>query len=544
MLFLMTLLFIPASAFAAVADTAYKDDAYYIKTHYYELSNSLKDGILAAEKVLSASSFENSEAKKITDKAWDIRTKAWVSSGQIESNLRQTEESLNYKYYKNSYDKLLQIDKSAYSLKDGLYEINKEIKNAKDLEKKYQENNKSCILFWCFGENDTYSGVDSKIQDLESKLKKIESSLSTIKSIQKDTIEKIHKYEIADKNLEIKKLEKLRVQEQDKAKQERLRIEEQNRQELQKQQYEAQRQMQQQQDHAERQLQEQMESKERQRIMEEARTNPVIGGLIDGTLYFYIEPIPSSYYKVPGIHEGVDDIARSLEGNFYGIDVRRTYNENSADLIISWVKDFGSTKLGHAVFKTFVEVELGKNNCFGDWQPYNVSTVKKVMWHEIGHSLGYGHSNDPNNVMYYKTQSQFYKTVEHSFSLEGGQSRWFSFCDAGQVLFGAKSSKDTDGFNAFAIPADNPREFSRNGGSVYLATDGQNCGAKNVISLSKVCNVGSDAYLHFKNNELHTIYITFTMYDQNPGHWPEMTWDQNAFEYDPSYLYKVYNMFH
>jgi len=137
----------------------------------------------------------------------------------------------------------------------------------------------------------------------------------------------------------------------------------------------------------ERQLQDQIETKERQRIIEKARTNPVLQGIIDGTLDFYIEPIPA-YYKVPGIHGAVEDIASSLDRTFYGVDIRRTYSIGSADIVISWVKDFGSSKLGHATFKKFVEVELGSDKCWGAWQPYDTNTIKKVMWHEIGHSLG------------------------------------------------------------------------------------------------------------------------------------------------------------
>ena len=91
-----------------------------------------------------------------------------------------------------------------YSVKDDLYAIKKEVKDAQILEKQYQENNRSCFLFWCFDARDTYSGVNSKIQDLESNLKTIESKLSQIKSKQNTITEKIHKYEIDDKNLQIK----------------------------------------------------------------------------------------------------------------------------------------------------------------------------------------------------------------------------------------------------------------------------------------------------------------------------------------------------
>ena len=63
-------------------------------------------------------------------------------------------------------------------------------------------------------------------------------------------------------------------------------------------------------------------------------------------------------------------------------------------------------------------------------------------------------------------------------------------------------------------------------------------------SLSKTCNIGSGSYLHFYNYEPRTIYISFKMYDNNPHHWPDVTWDPEAFQYDATWLADVWSMFH
>jgi predicted Zn-dependent protease len=61
----------------------------------------------------------------------------------------------------------------------------------------------------------------------------------------------------------------------------------------------------------------------------------------------------------------------------------------------------GEGVLGHAhVGKGIVEVALGDYNCDGNFQLYNVESIKTIMTHELGHSIGLLHTTDKNNIMY------------------------------------------------------------------------------------------------------------------------------------------------
>ncbi|RUA30458.1 MAG: hypothetical protein DSY78_09210, partial [Chloroflexi bacterium] len=143
---------------------------------------------------------------------------------------------------------------------------------------------------------------------------------------------------------------------------------------------------------------------EKARIQELAVTNPMIQGIVAGELKFYFEPLP--IYAGIDVSSAVENISSSLlSWSPYGTTTRRVFNANDADLYISWVKDYGSHTIGQSIFKSHIKVGLGRENCRGDWQAFDASTVEKVLWHEIGHSMGYGHSSDPNNVMYWQVET-------------------------------------------------------------------------------------------------------------------------------------------
>ena len=91
------------------------------------------------------------------------------------------------------------------------------------------------------------------------------------------------------------------------------------------------------------------------------------------------------------------------------VNFELTKQKQEANIWITWVvRDLGEGVLGHAhLGKGVVEVVLGDYNCDGSFQLYDVSSVEKIMTHELGHSIGLPHVPESGNIMYHSMSPRY-----------------------------------------------------------------------------------------------------------------------------------------
>ena len=79
-----------------------------------------------------------------------------------------------------------------------------------------------------------------------------------------------------------------------------------------------------------------------------------------------------------------------------------TDKKAEANVWVTWVvRNMGEGVLGHAnLGKGVVEVAIGSYACDGSFQLFGTDTVEYIMTHELGHSLGLGHSSNSESIMY------------------------------------------------------------------------------------------------------------------------------------------------
>jgi len=282
------------------------------------------------------------------------------------------------------------------------------------------------------------------------------------------------------------------------------------------------------------------DEEEKAKYIELARTNPAIKALIAGELKFYIEPLP--YYAGDGVSDTIDGVADIIDGwTLYGADIKHVSSPSDADITVSWIRDYGSHTLGESIFRAHLKVGLGQTNCLGDWRAFDKSTVGKIFVHEFGHSIGYGHTNDSNNIMYPELVRRFDVEQEIEDVIAAGWYLALPLCESGEYFYSFDTGDVYDGFNLFVLPpGTSASEASAGTGQYYPG-----CSAEEMSRFSEYCTVGYGSTIYIENNNLYTaIRIDGEITNLDQPSTPDFLWPEDAYQYDDAEINKIWDLFH
>ena len=101
---------------------------------------------------------------------------------------------------------------------------------------------------------------------------------------------------------------------------------------------------------------------------------------------------------------------------------------NNANLILKFVQELPGIHEGFVFNGKLVKVGLGNSNCHGNWHPFDEQTITLLVTHELGHVMGFKHSQDKNNIMYAIIGYAKYSQIKESYTLSPGESLFIQGC--------------------------------------------------------------------------------------------------------------------
>ena len=207
--------------------------------------------------------------------------------------------------------------------------------------------------------------------------------------------------------------------------------------------------------------------------------------------YYYVDPVPS---WAPSYTENVVDFSiNAWERTNPNLKFIEITSPDRADIVIQWVKEFGTGTVGHAIYQQFIEVSLGDSYCKNIWYPYSFTHTSWIMTHEIGHTLGLEHNeNNIKSIMYPNAPHTVYGTVKDVRTLTSGYVAWHSFCTSSNnttFKWHVETDDPTYGFNVYVVSSvdEYEKRLQRESFSHYSA-DG--CHAKQkMLAVGGTCRV-------------------------------------------------------
>ena len=95
---------------------------------------------------------------------------------------------------------------------------------------------------------------------------------------------------------------------------------------------------------------------------------------------------------------------------------------------IGWEKELRNGYDGYVIGQKSVSIGLGSNDCDGNWKPYSSESIKNILIHEIGHTVGLDHAVSKSNIMYPMIHDAKFAAIEQSFTILQDDSIFIRGC--------------------------------------------------------------------------------------------------------------------
>ncbi len=95
---------------------------------------------------------------------------------------------------------------------------------------------------------------------------------------------------------------------------------------------------------------------------------------------------------------------------------------------IGWEKEMRNGYDGYVVGQTDVTVGLGSSKCDNSWKPYSSESIRDILIHELGHTVGLDHAISKSNIMYPMIHDARFDSIKQTVTIPNDGSVFIKGC--------------------------------------------------------------------------------------------------------------------
>ncbi|MCV0373580.1 MAG: matrixin family metalloprotease [Nitrosarchaeum sp.] len=229
------------------------------------------------------------------------------------------------------------------------------------------------------------------------------------------------------------------------------------------------------------------------------------------TQLLFVEPTPKWSKDMSVEVRGALDYWKQIAN----VEFKIVSTSSSDITTIEWEKELRNDFDGYTIGQTHISIGLGSTNCDGTWRPYSSESIKNILIHEIGHTLGLGHAAAESNIMYPMIDDAKFAPLDQTVVIPGNDSVFVKGCSfsADPSYKYQVSVQDSNKVDVFFVPSIDEKYKVDSGKSFNYYSD-INCIGLDKSHKSGMCTIANSGGMLVINSNDHAVATKLHLEEQ------------------------------